>query len=220
MSKLLTPGYRSIVAKKLGVEPDKIVIVGHSAGGFLTLLSGMVFQPPPHALVSFYGYGNIKDDWITQPNDFYRQEPIVSSIEAHRSVHKQANISTSPISERINFYLYCRQNGIWPDEILGDHAASMDQFCPIEGITEQTPPTLLIHGDQDTDVPCSESQAMARKLKQLNIHHELIILNGRGHDSIEKGKDWKTRSLQTFSTASFSFYSKYLCSRPRSLPYA
>jgi dipeptidyl aminopeptidase/acylaminoacyl peptidase len=48
-------------------------------------------------------------------------------------------------------------------------------------VTAAYPPTLLIHGTADTDVPYSESKNMADKLAESSVTHELITVTGAGH---------------------------------------
>ena len=38
-----------------GVDPNRLGVIGHSAGGYLTLMSGCCVAPSPQALVTFYG---------------------------------------------------------------------------------------------------------------------------------------------------------------------
>ena len=45
-------------AKQFDYDPEKIAVIGSSAGGFLALLTG-IFTNKPKAIVSFYGYGDI-----------------------------------------------------------------------------------------------------------------------------------------------------------------
>ena len=60
------------------IDPDRIAVVGHSAGGYLTLMAGLRLRPRPKALVSFYGYGDITGPWYSRPDPFYSQMPAVS----------------------------------------------------------------------------------------------------------------------------------------------
>ncbi len=32
---------------------------------------------------------------------------------------------------------------------------AFDRFCPVRNVTPEYPPTMLIHGDKDRDVPAS-----------------------------------------------------------------
>ena len=52
---------------------------------------------------------------------------------------------------------------------------------PIRNVTKNYPPTILIHGTADEDVPYQESENMAIKLGEVGIKHELVPVCGAGH---------------------------------------
>lgn len=166
-----------------GLDPSRVAAIGHSAGGYLTLLAGAVVRPRLQALVSFYGYGDIIADWYRLPDPCYCQEPMVSEREA-RSVVNQTPICTgSPWEPRGRFYLYCRQQGRWPQEVVGFDPETQPEafapYCPLRNVDPAYPPTLLLHGDKDTDVPYEQSVLMAQELSRLGLPHQLItIANG------------------------------------------
>jgi len=171
--------------KQFGIDPDRIAAAGGSAGGYLTLMAGFSLEPRPRALVSYYGYGDITTPWYSKPDAFYRRQPLVPKDEAYRSVSSRA-LSEPPVpNQRGRFYLYCRQNGIWPNEVAGHdpHAEPtwFGPYCPIRNVTAEYPPTLLIHGTADTDVPYAESRNMAARLAESNVRHEFITVQGTGH---------------------------------------
>jgi dipeptidyl aminopeptidase/acylaminoacyl peptidase len=89
---------------------------------------------------------------------------------------------------RRDYYLWCRQNGLWPEKISGhDPAKEPDWFTPyipernVESQGRKYPPTLLLHGDADTDVPYEQSVIMARRLAAAGIEHELITISDGSH---------------------------------------
>ena len=51
----------------------------------------------------------------------------------------------------------------------------------IKHVTAQYPPTLLIHGDNDTDVPYEQSEMMAEEFKKHQVEHRLIRVKGGEH---------------------------------------
>jgi acetyl esterase/lipase len=167
-----------------GIEPGRIAVIGHSAGGYLTLMAGFCLTPRPKALVAFYGYGDIAGKWYAGPDPFYSRQPAVSKETAYQSVGGRV-IAASAGGNRSAFYLYCRQQGLWPKEVTGHdpdrEPKVFDPWCPIRNVTKEYPPTLLLHGDQDTDVPYEQSVLMARKLEESHVDHNLISMANRGH---------------------------------------
>ena len=184
---------RGEATRLFGLDPARLAVIGHSAGGYLTLLAGRYVRPRPQALVAFYGYGDIVGPWYSTPSAFYCQQPRVSETEA-AAVVGRTEVSESPLRDsadfdpardRSRFYLYCRQHGCWPQAATGlDPRQDFDAFlpfCPIEHITADYPPTLLLHGDDDTDVPHEQSAMMDRALADANISHKLLTIRGGAH---------------------------------------
>jgi dipeptidyl aminopeptidase/acylaminoacyl peptidase len=58
---------------------------------------------------------------------------------------------------------------------------AFDDFCPVRNVAANYPPTLLIHGTKDTDVPYELSAMMARELRAKGVEHELITVEDAGH---------------------------------------
>lgn len=174
--------------KQLHLDPDRIVVTGGSAGGYLTMMTGFCVQPRPRALVAYWGYGDVDGDWYTKPSEFYRKStPLIDRDEAEKAVGGKVLTGTDATTQkgRGQFYRYLRQNGTWTQRVTGFDPATeprkLDPFCPVRNITPEYPPILMIHGTVDTDVPYECSAEMARELTRQKLRHELITVEGAGH---------------------------------------
>lgn len=152
---------------------------------------GKVLFPRPRALVSFYGYGDIAGAWYSEPDPHYLKSPAVSREDALEAISGGFPCGTPPPNRRFRFYLYCRQQGLWPKEVTGidPHIdpKGLDPFCPIHNVTADYPPTLLLHGDTDTDVPFEQSQQMYNELKRHGVECQFIPHRNGGHGFDEAG---------------------------------
>ena len=170
------------------VNPHKLLASGGSAGGYLTMMTGISIEPRPVALLAYWGYGDVDGPWYTEPSQHYRKAvPLISKEEAYQAVGKQVLTGTDGPEQKARgrFYLYLRQNGLWTKVVTGfdpdTEPRKLDPYCPVRNITPQYPPILMIHGTDDTDVPYEESAAMARELARQGVAHELITVPKGGH---------------------------------------
>jgi acetyl esterase/lipase len=168
------------------IDPERLAVAGDSAGGYLTQMTGFRLRPRPRVLLSFWGYGDIAGPWYAKPDPFYLRQPRVPRAEAYGAVGlAECLTEPPPRNQRGRFYLYCRQNGLWPREVSGHDPETeprwFDAYCPVRNVTRGYPPTLLAHGAADTDVPYDLSKTMADQLAKAGVKHELVTVEGGGH---------------------------------------
>ncbi len=168
-----------------GADTRRIAVAGGSAGGYLTLMSGFSVKPRPAVLISLWGYGDIAGDWYIKPSTFYRKQPLVSKEDAWKSV------SGPPVTDRREprrglasiFTAASRDFGRISSRAFDPRTqdAALTPYCPARNVTKDYPPTILIHGTRDTDVPYEQSVEMDQELTRAGVEHRLILVPNAGH---------------------------------------
>jgi acetyl esterase/lipase len=166
-------------------DANRVALVGASGGAYLALLAGARVEPRLRAVVSLYGYGDVAGEWYTRPDQFFATLPHVSRAEALRAIGQREIAETPAGGDRWSFYVYCRQNGLWPQEVVGlNPDLQAELFVPYNVerlITPTYPSTLLLHGDQDVDVPIAMSERLDVALERQGVSHQFIRLEGFNH---------------------------------------
>jgi len=182
-------------AQQFDYDPEKVAVIGSSAGGYLALLTG-TFTNKPKAIVSFYGYGDITGDWAVKPSPHYSNMTNVPR-ELAKSLVTNDIISVGPIEKRYALYMYARQSGVWVEELTGlipvIDKEKISKYCPLFHVEDDYPPTLLLHGTKDEDVPYEQSVLMAEKLKENGVENKLITIPEGKHQFDE---DWQNPIVQ------------------------
>ena len=54
-------------------------------------------------------------------------------------------------------------------------------ISPVNHVSSDDPPILIIHGDADYLVPIQQAQLIVDKLKKVGVESKLVVKNGAGH---------------------------------------
>jgi acetyl esterase/lipase len=156
-------------AAQWNIDPGRIGIIGFSAGGHLASSAGTHFQTR---------YSDVKDqiDRVScRPDFMILMYPVISFTESYTHKGSRTNLL-----------------GKNPDPSL------VEAFSNERQITPQTPPTFLVHADDDRGVPPENSIAFYLGLRKANVPAEMHIYEKGGH-GFGPGKDkgpvssWMTR---------------------------
>ncbi len=152
-------------SKNLGINPNKIGVVGVSAGGYLAawaathdeVINGV--HSLPNAVVSLYG-----------PWDLTKEAEKELSSESTQLV-----------------------------EVVEKFCAGQNRktLSPIFAISKNTPPVLLVHGDEDKIVPVSQSVKAYEKLKENDCKCKLVIVPNFGHCSLNTKSSFQAIDIST-----------------------
>jgi alpha-L-fucosidase 2 len=141
-------------ATKYRVDPDKIILLGGSAGGYLSNLAG-VSKPSVGAGTAFP----------------YQQES--DKLAAVITLYGISDLAKMPDPSFVG-----------RNELLGTAAPTEDDLAaasPLHHVHADTPPFLFIHGSRDPSVPLMQSVALQERLEAAGNRADLIVIPGGIH---------------------------------------
>ena len=171
-------------ASKYGIQPDRLGALGGSSGGHLVSLLG-----------TQDGKG---DPEASDPAD--RLSAKVQCVVALFPPTEMTSVGT-PLSLGIVVAFM----GMKPPDPKAPASSPDVKFykeaSPLNHVTPDDPPFLLIHGDADKTVPYQQSQLMEAALKKAGVPVKLVILPGLDHGTNSTGWekiDWQGMALDWF----------------------
>lgn len=144
-------------AGKLGVDPNKIVSSGGSAGGHLAAAVGTV-----------KGFEEKGED------------TAISSVP-------NAMVCFNPALDTTKEAWGDLERGKGLEERFGG-AAKSRALSPLHSVKKGTPPTLILHGEDDPTVPFSQATAFAKAMKAAGNRCEVAGYKGERHGFFNFGK--------------------------------
>lgn len=172
--------------EKFNADVSKIAVLGGSAGGHLTFSTGFRIDPPPTVLVAYWGYGDLIGPWLSEPSPHPRHQSKTLTAEEMKAIEAGPPVANARDRDGDGggYYQTCRQLGIWPEKVSGFTETDEKAFEPYmaaRNVTADYPPTLMIHGTVDTDVPHEQSLIMEREFKKHGVEYRLISVENGEH---------------------------------------
>jgi acetyl esterase/lipase len=144
-------------AAKFNVDPNRIGVVGFSAGGHLALMLGLT----DHS-ANLEGQGGHSDQ--------------SSRVQAVVNFFGPTAMAECYSESRLRWLFRLFLDGK-PDEVPNRYKAS----SPVTYATQDDPPVLTIQGDRDVIVPVSQAHLLDATMKEAGASHTLMILKGQPH---------------------------------------
>ena len=155
-------------AKALNIDPNKIVIMGGSAGAHLALMGGL----------------------LANDHKFDTNCPGVDNIKVAAIIDKYG---IADVWDWGNGVIKSKSVANW----LGanNNADFARSVSPIFYVNKNSPPTFIAHGNADTTVPYQQSVDLHKKFLEMGVKTDFMTVEGGGHgkwtkeqnDEVNKG---------------------------------
>lgn len=151
-------------ASEYGADPRHLGLSGISSGGNISLLAA--------------AQGGAGDAGANDPVD--RQSDRIDAVACFY-----------PPTDFLNFG---EPGKIWipyrlPGETVDD--ATLAGACsPVAHFTSAMPPTLIIHGDADTQIPIQQGRAASTRFRELGVEHRFEVKPGKEHGWPDMAPDY------------------------------
>jgi acetyl esterase/lipase len=155
-------------ADEYKVDPDRMGMMGASAGGHLACLATVTARSQSDAGGADEPNTRVKAVAVFfPPTDFLDFGGKPADVNGESRIGKLVRALAFP-------------NGI-EDLSEEQRSQALKQISPARLVTKHLPPFLLIHGDADPDVPLQQSERMVAALRKAGVPAQLIIKPGGAH---------------------------------------
>ncbi|MDT5156991.1 MAG: hypothetical protein QOH51_1348 [Acidobacteriota bacterium] len=192
-------------AGEFHISPDRLALLGRSAGGHLSLLAAYTADdarlPPScseQASVEESAPVHADDTGVRAVVSFYAPTDLVWAYD------NPANMRVLDGPETLRRFL-----GVRPQE----SAEALERYLlasPTSHVTPRTPPTLLVHGGHDQLVRAENMERLAARLEESGVPHRKVFLSYAQHGFDYNFSGW---GAQVFRPVLLDFLREH--TRPR-----
>jgi acetyl esterase/lipase len=152
-------------ASDYGYRGDRIAIAGASSGGHLAALVGVT-------------QGNTELEGTE--GDYPGQSSGVQAIVSFFGASNLTTILSQSTPDGLSVRLPALQR------LLGASPEAVPELArlasPVYQVDAKDPPLLLLHGDQDRQMPINQLHELQGAYEKVGLHAETLIVHGVGHD--------------------------------------
>ncbi|MBL7700721.1 MAG: alpha/beta hydrolase [Ferruginibacter sp.] len=187
-------------AKEYKIDPEKIGITGSSSGGHLSLMIATASDSSNTKSTDPVDKASARVQAAAvffPPTDFINYGGPNTSGKIN-----QAGLVLARVAAAFDFKVWNDTTGTYVSITDTEkRLAIAKEISPINSVTPDDPPVMIVHGDKDMLVPKQQSESIIAKLKEANVPNNLIIKEGGGHG-------WK--DMETEQKYFVDWFDKYL----------
>ena len=176
-------------ASRWGIEPERVGGVGGSSGGHLTLMLGLCDSP-----------GDADDpDPVNRQNA--KLQAIVPWAPPTDLILSNGKYGSGTLASLFGMRLMER------DRETSEPFRAYRDASPIHYVSQDDPPTLLIHGDADTVVPIRHAEILEERLRSSGVPVDVLTIPGGGHGATFPSK---APSAPNYVAATVEWFDRHL----------
>jgi acetyl esterase/lipase len=161
------------------IDPNRIGILGGSAGGHLSLLMGTSGRP---AAPGAKDPVDRESSRVQAVACFFPPTDFLNYGKAGRDVFQALEEELANFRAPFDFQESVPGTGQFRKiEDLEKRRQIAREISPVTHVSADDPPALIIHGDADTLVPIQQAEILKQKLEEARVPVKLVTKPGAGH---------------------------------------
>jgi len=166
-------------SKQFKIKPNHIGILGYSSGAHVSLMTAT--DPPVKKIES--------DDPVDEESSkvqavvaYYPSSDLLNFGKEDTNILEHFHSVGYNLDAAFDFHTWDKE--LHRFERIENLETIRDYYkknSAINFVTNDDPPIMIIHGDEDKLVPLQQSKMMIKKLKAQNIPCKLLVIEGKGH---------------------------------------
>ncbi len=166
-------------ATELCIDAQRLGIGGSSAGGLVALMIAMSNQDGDGA----------SDDGVERVSSrvqavgcFFSPTDLMDFGETSENILDFLGRRYGVVDPSFQFYDVDQKSGARTLITDREHVLGMlREMSPVTHVTADDPPTILIHGDEDSVIPLQQSRQLVDRLNKVKVAARLVVREGMGH---------------------------------------
>ena len=157
-------------AGEYSLDPNRIVLIGHSAGGHLALITALLPEGSPF------------DRQCPSAESHRWVDGVEPPVKAAAVINWYGISDVNDVLEGINAKHYTIE---WFGS-LPNREELARQLSPLTHVAAGAPAVLTIHGDADKVVPYTQAQRLHAALDKAGVPNRLVTVSGGGHGGFNR----------------------------------